>query len=256
MFSFTDAQVLLNLKHNIMVVTFQSYWCVSGYLQRGRSQLSFIYCSSQMMLFLWEETIYHMSRWRIATPLCSNHLGPAPPSSHASMYWPQAKTLLFSPWGSRKCKLKLRFLRVFLWTSQFPSRQLICDDILSCDVEENYWNTIQRQVWCFMRPDGACTNPHCYNAICVWLDVIKCDNHPLRHGKMLCNYVFCAIFKRLQLPRSVISSQMSSTWTHAWMFDATVCSYPLCPCPNVSFRNWLALCIQIGVWVICHKSLW
>lgn len=160
MFSFTNAQVvLLNQKYNIMVVIFQSYWCVSVYLQRGKSQLSFIYWSSEMMLFLWQETIYHMSWWRIATPLCANHLGPPPLSSHASMYWPQAKTLIFLPWGGHKCKLKLHFLRVFVWTSQFPSRQLICDDILSCDVEGNYWNTIQRQVWCFYAPRWCLHKP-------------------------------------------------------------------------------------------------
>lgn len=31
----------------------------------------------------------------------------------------------------------------------------------------------------FIRTDGVCTNPHRYNAVCLWLAVIKQDNHPV-----------------------------------------------------------------------------
>lgn len=42
MFSFTNAQVLLNQKYNIMVVTFQSYWCVSYGSLMGRGHLPYV----------------------------------------------------------------------------------------------------------------------------------------------------------------------------------------------------------------------
>lgn len=100
-----------------------------------------------------------------------------------------------SPSGRSADTLTLWRTKVFsqgfpLHVQKYQSRRIIGDDILSCDVEES------GKCDAFMRADGACTSPHRYNAICLWLAVIERDNHPISHGKMPCsNYVFVQFLK-------------------------------------------------------------
>ena len=141
-------------------------------------------------------------------PIRRDHLGPAASANHTDTSSPQAEMLILSPWGGQKCKLKLHFLRVFLCTSlfpEYPSRQLICNDILSGDVEENYRNKIQWQVWCFYVRRWCLHKPSPLQCNLCVIGCNRADNHPLSLGKMPCsNYVFCSVFKRLQSIISVI----------------------------------------------------
>lgn len=115
-----------------------------------------------------------MSRWRMAIPVRTDHLGPAASANHTDTSSPPAEMLILSPWGGRKCKLELHFS----FSQGFPSvrpfsqntktRRLICGDILSRDVEENYWNKIQ--VWCFYARRWCSHKPSALQCnLCDWL---------------------------------------------------------------------------------------
>lgn len=154
-----------------------------------------------------------MSRWRITTPIRTDHLGPTAPANQADMSPPQAETPIFSPWGGQKCKLKLLFLKGFPLHVSIPKipNQTVN---LQWHFSAVTWRKITETKYhgkcdAFMRADGACTKPLCYNAIRVWLTVIKQNNHPLSCEETPCsNYGFCVSFKRLQSFRGTIWSSL------------------------------------------------
>lgn len=116
-----------------------------------------------------------MSRWRMTTPIRTDHLGPTAPANQADMSPPQAVTAIFSPWGGQKCKLKLLFLKgipLHVSIPKIPNQTVNLQSHFSAVT----WRKITETKYhgkcdAFMRADGACTKPLCYNAIrvCDWL---------------------------------------------------------------------------------------
>ncbi len=130
-----------------------------------------------------------------------SHLGPAASLNHTDASPPPAETLIFSPWGGWKCKLKLHFLRVFLCrTSPFLK---IPKQRVNLRWHSQLWRggkLLKQNTVANVMLLCAQMVPCCYNAICLWLAAIERDNHPLSRGKMPCsNYVFCSISKKVAI---------------------------------------------------------
>lgn len=117
-------------------------------------------------------------------------LGPAGSAKHTDTTSPQAEMQIFLTLGRTKVYTEAVFSKGFppflslflLLSAHFPkyqTRQFICSDILSCDVDKITETKSRGKSDAFMWADGACTNPHHDNAICLWLAVIEQDNHPM-----------------------------------------------------------------------------
>lgn len=50
-----------------------------------------------------------VSELTLPIPVSTDHLGPAASANHTDTSSPQAEMLILSPWGGRKCRLKLLF---------------------------------------------------------------------------------------------------------------------------------------------------
>lgn len=111
------------------------------------------------MLSFWEMTEYHVLMTHGDTNM---HRPPGSDSVSRRRVLPSSRnTDIFTLGRTKKVctpALKQRLLKGFpLYMPVFPecrSRQFICNDILSCDVAENYRNKIQAQMprWCVHEP--------------------------------------------------------------------------------------------------------